>query len=130
MCIPGCRLFIASINCCRVVHRATLCTLTIVIGIMSSKKAKASTKFLALADILHDLAVLRATEVEISKSNDTQTDSSTPVAVSVASSYEYTRAARNMIRLHDSNKVEREGARIDDLRSKLEDLLEELDAGN
>ena len=108
-------------------HRATLCTLTIFIGTMSSKKAKASTKFLPLADILHDLAILRASEA---KSNDTQSDPSTPVAASVASSYEYTQAARNMIRLHDSNKVEREGARIDDLRSKLEDLLEELDAGN
>jgi hypothetical protein len=95
---------------------------------MSSKKAKASTNFLPLADILHDLAVLRASEVEISRTNDTQTDPPT-VAASVASSYEYCQAARRVIRLHESNKVEREGARIDDLRSKLEELLGELDAG-
>jgi len=106
-----------------------LCTLVqhCIAGAMSSKKAQ----FLPLADILHDLAVLRASGVEISKSlhDDTQTDP-TPVAASVASSYEYTQAARRTIRLHDSNSVEREGTRIDDLRSSLEDLLEELEAAS
>jgi len=101
-------------------------------GAMSSKKAKGASQFLPLADILHDLAVLRASGMEISKflpHGDTQTDP-TPVAASVASSHEYTQAARKITRLHDSNKVEREGARIDDLRGKLEDLLEELEATN
>lgn len=97
---------------------------------MSSKNAKGSAKFLPLSDILHDLAVLRASGVEtLDKCSDNaQIYVSTPVDASVASSYEYTQAARKIIRLHDSNKVEREGARIDDLRSKLEDLLKELDA--
>jgi hypothetical protein len=102
---------------------------------MSNKKSKGSTKFLPLADVLHDLAVLRASETEIpetllGESDTLETDTSkTPVEASVASSYEYTRAARKVIRLHDSNKVEGEGARIEDMRSRLEVLLEELDAG-
>lgn len=102
---------------------------------MSSKKTKGSAKFLPLADILHDLAVLRASGIEISESllessdDNHENTSTTPVAASVASSYEYTLAARKIIRLHDSNKVEREGARIEDLRSRIEVLLEEVDAG-
>lgn len=100
---------------------------------MSSKKTKGSAKFLPLSDVLHDLAVLRASGIESlleSSDDNAQENTSTPVAASVASSYEYTRAARKIIKLHDSNKVEREGARIDDLRSGLEGLLEEVDTGN
>lgn len=95
---------------------------------------KTPAKVLPIADILRDLAVLRASDTEIPetllKSNvdDADPPSGTPsiVAESVANSYEYTRASRIAIKLHDSGKVDSEGGKIDHLRSKLEELSEVL----
>ena len=90
---------------------------------------KTPAKVLPIADILRDLAVLRASDTEIPeallKSNVSPCGTSI-VAKSVANSYEYTRASRIAIKLHDSGKVDSEGGKIDRLRSKLEELSEVL----
>ena len=95
---------------------------------------KTPVKVLPIADILRDLAVLRASDTEIPEIllKSTVNDADTPseacslVAKSVTNSYEYTRTSRRVIKLHDSEKVDSEGAKIDHLRSKLEELLEVL----
>jgi len=97
-----------------------------------SSKSRASAKVLPLADILRDLAVLRASEAEIPDSllkgeNEIQMHTS-PITASVASSYEFTQAARTAIKLHNSGKVDTEGAKVDNIQKKIVDALERLDA--
>jgi len=98
-----------------------------------SSKSKSSAKVLPLADILRDLAVLRASEAEIPDSllmgeNEMQTHTSPSITASVASSYEFTQAARTAIKLHNSGKVDTEGAKVDNIQKKIVDALEGLNA--
>ncbi len=98
-----------------------------------SSKSRGSAKVLPLADIIRDLAVLRAAETEIPETllrgeNEVQTHTSPSITSSVASSYEFTQAARTAIKLHNSGKVDTEGAKVDDIQKKIVDLLEGLDA--
>jgi hypothetical protein len=98
-----------------------------------SSKSKGSAKVLPLADILRDLAVLRASETEIPDTllrgeNEIQTHTSPSITASVASSYEFAQAARTAIKLHNSGKVDIEGAKVDNIQKKIVDFLEGLDA--
>ncbi|KZT26799.1 hypothetical protein NEOLEDRAFT_210379 [Neolentinus lepideus HHB14362 ss-1] len=95
---------------------------------------------LPLSEMLRDLALLRASDVDLAKvlaastGYPEQKPCSRPEAragdeeirTSVEKSYEFVRQARAVIKLQDRMDVESQGARVEDLRSKLEDALEGL----
>ena len=87
-----------------------------------------SNKPLPLSDVLRDLALLRASAHDISEIFKaaqqgshviSPTSSSTP---SVAASYDYVATVRAAIKLNDSGKLGAEGKKIEDARSKYEEL--------
>ena len=93
-----------------------------------STKPKSATKPLPLPDLLQDLAILRLSGVQLFKSTNDQAvaDSPTPVDEIVSASAEFVRVSRAAIRLHDSGQVESQGAKIEEIRSKYEVLMEDL----
>lgn len=100
-----------------------------------STKLKANTKPLPLADVLKDLAVIRAAGLDLAQiskltpgASDLDHDSTSPVHQSVSDSYEFVQASRAAIKLHDSGKVESQGNKIDQVRQKYEDVMDGLQA--
>lgn len=96
-----------------------------------STKPKSATKPLPLPDLLQDLAVLRLSGNDIAQlfkpTNDQGVaDSLTLVDETVSASSEFVQVSRAAIRLHDSGEVGSQGARIEEVRSKYEALLEGL----
>jgi len=93
-----------------------------------STKPKANNNPLPLSDILKDLAIIRSTGITPSADivNNAETGTDSDVQKAVAVSYDFLQAARGAIRLHDSGKVENEGNKIEQVRSKYETLLEDL----
>ncbi|KAH8119172.1 hypothetical protein DFH11DRAFT_1540028 [Phellopilus nigrolimitatus] len=112
----------------------------------------ADTKPLPLSDTLQDLAVLRASGIEFSaflpSSSTHDQDMKTKAVASstilesssdhldeqdsdrlVTRSFDYVREARAAIRLLHHGHVDSQGARIDSVRSGLEDILRGLDQG-
>ncbi|KAH9987022.1 hypothetical protein BJV74DRAFT_732913, partial [Russula compacta] len=93
---------------------------------------------LSLEDMLHDLAVIRASDIDLaailasttttspsprvprSRSPATETDAS------VARSHEFARAARAAIRTKNRGDVEAQGERVNDVRGQLEEVVEGL----
>jgi len=97
----------------------------------TTTKPKSATKPLPLPDLLQDLAVLRLSGNDIAqllKSTNDQAvvDSPTSVDEIVSASAEFVRVSRAAIRLHDSGQVESQGAKIEEVRSKYEELMEDL----
>ncbi|KAF9529279.1 hypothetical protein CPB83DRAFT_853001 [Crepidotus variabilis] len=92
-------------------------------------KSSAAAKPLPMADILRDLAVLRSSEADVLGSliAPASAAASSLADESLASSYDFAKTARSAIKLHDSAKTETQGARIEDVRGRLENLLEVLD---
>lgn len=105
----------------------------------------ADSKPLPLSDTLHDLAVLRASDIDLaaflpSSSGDEMDKkgaviSTTPSNIAagdtdrdqlVAKSFEYVREARAAIRLIHRGDVDNQGARVDTVRGGLEDILSGL----
>ncbi|KAL5528173.1 hypothetical protein ACEPAF_7309 [Sanghuangporus sanghuang] len=124
---------------------------------MPVNKATADAKPLPLGDTLHDLAVLRASDIDLAAflpapapSDQTQTASTPPKTnpdpeanqqISagdsdesselerdrlVARSFEYVREGRAAIRLLHRGDVDNQGARVDKVRSELEEILSGL----
>lgn len=101
---------------------------------MSSK-----AKPLALSDTLRDLALLRVSDVDLDSllppeksTNTSATGTSTgtgedDVDSSVKDSYEYASEARKAIKLLNKGDVDIQGAKVEDLRSQLEDMLKGLE---
>lgn len=92
---------------------------------------------LPLSSTLHDLALLRASDLDLAsllpQSPDTdgaKQASSTDAAVeeSVQRSLQFSREARAALKLLHSDAVGREGAKVEDVRGRLEDVLAGLDA--
>ena len=93
-----------------------------------------SRKPLPLSDILRDLALLRASTLDIpeifkaaQQGSDiilpTSSNSSSPESTpSVAASYNYVATVRAAIKLNDSGKLGAEGNKIEDARNKYEEL--------
>lgn len=89
-----------------------------------------SRKPLPLSDVLRDLALLRASALDIpeifkaaQQDSDVISASSSPESVpSVAASYSYVATVRAAIKLKDSGKLEAEGKKIEDTRNKYEEL--------
>ena len=102
---------------------------------------KDSSKPLPLADTLRDLALLRASDIDLthllsnsrgeeptpnppkSENNDAAVDDS------VASSYHFVTEARNAARMHYRGDVDTVGKAVDDVRSKIEDAVRGLSRG-
>jgi len=92
-----------------------------------------SRKPLPLSDILRDLALLRASTLdipEIFKAAQQDSDVISPASSSpksestpsVAASYDYVATVRAAIKLNDSGKLGVEGKKIEDARNKYEEL--------
>lgn len=85
---------------------------------------------LPLDETLRDLAVLRATDVDLSEllPQSVPLDSESDVYHSVDKSYEFVKEARDAMKMYNRGKVEKQGERVEELRSKLEDVLKGLAA--
>ena len=90
-----------------------------------------SRKPLPLSDILRDLALLRASALDIpeifkaaQQGSDviSPTSSSPESTPSVAASYNYVATVRAAIKLNDSGMLGAEGRKIEDARNKYEEL--------
>ncbi|KAI0644367.1 hypothetical protein C8Q79DRAFT_766864 [Trametes meyenii] len=85
---------------------------------MTAKPDAKSTHPLPLSSTLHDLALLRASDVDFTallpQSSATSAPASDPaVEDSVQRSIEFSRAARAALKLLHTDAVEKEGARVD-----------------
>ncbi|KAG6832497.1 hypothetical protein H0H87_001422 [Tephrocybe sp. NHM501043] len=90
-------------------------------------------KPLTLADTLRDLARLRASDFDPASllPHNTQSvpSSGSTVDRSVEESYKFTREARAALKIHNRNDVSTQGARVEDVRTKLDELAAGLDSG-
>ncbi|KIY46014.1 hypothetical protein FISHEDRAFT_47819 [Fistulina hepatica ATCC 64428] len=93
---------------------------------MSAQKPKGDTKPLALGDTLRDLALLRASSVELgSVMQDTVSPiapSSANVAKAVADSYEFAKQARAAVKTQRRGDLDDVGRRLEEVRHKLEQV--------
>lgn len=108
---------------------------------MPANPTRASdSKPLPLEDTLHDLAILRASDIDLSKCIPEASGPKVLAALSEASSqlsgdvkngqdevlaqsYEYVKECRAAIRLLHRGSVDVQGGRADDIRGTLEDVL-------
>jgi hypothetical protein len=106
---------------------------------MSSSKAKvtkaATNSPLNLEDTLHDLAVLRASDIDLAailastmpaSAPPNTTGTPHPTDASVARSHEFAQAARAAIKIRNRGDVEVQGERVNDVRGQLEEVVEGL----
>lgn len=94
----------------------------------STKKAK-EIKALPLSETLRDLALLRASEVDLASllpAEETAVQDEGNLAV--AESAEFIAEARKAIRVHDRGDVEVQGRKVDEVRRKYEELLEGIES--
>jgi hypothetical protein len=93
------------------------------------------TKPLPLSETLRDLALLRASDVNLSSllPTDGVGEPSTPVSAevneSVERSYEFAREARAVIKIASLGGVDGQGERIEKMRARLEDVRKGLGEG-
>jgi len=95
------------------------------LGTMSSNKPNP----LPLGDVLRDLAVLRASDVDLSDGApfpDAESSDSVNEAdgtqKSVQQSYQFVREAREALRVHQRGDLDKQGDKLDALRGQLEEL--------
>lgn len=89
---------------------------------MSSKKTKGPT--LAMSNILRDLAVLRANDVDLNQLHETTRQDE--LDESVEKAQELSKEARAALKVQSQELVENEGKRVDELRARLEDVVSGL----
>jgi hypothetical protein len=101
-----------------------------------TSKAKYSKPF-PLEESLRDLALLRASEIDVSsllppaKSPDMGIPASqSAVEVSLKDSFELVREARLALKIHNRNEVESQGGRVEEVRTKLDELLSGIQPTN
>ena len=94
---------------------------------------------LPLSLTLHDLALLRASDIDFasllppptpdqsSAGKDSEGSGDAAIQDSVQRSMEFSREARAALKLLHTDAAEREGARVDQIREKLEDAMKGLD---
>jgi hypothetical protein len=111
---------------------------------MSSKAKAATNPPLGLDDTLHDLAVIRSSDIDLaailasaipapSHIAPTATSTAAPlvnVDTSLARSHEFVQAARAAIRIKNRGEVEAQGERVNDVRGQLEEVVEGLVGGS
>lgn len=87
------------------------------------------TSPLSLNDTLRDLALLRACDVDFTAmlpQESTRAERS-EADMSVDHSFEFVREARAALKLLNRGEVEKQGSRVEDVRSTLEDVVQGLD---
>jgi hypothetical protein len=106
---------------------------------MSPLKAKAATNLpLSLEDTLHDLAMIRSSDIDLAAILASAMPEPSPVAPTaaapladvgafVARSHDFVQAARAAIQIRD---VEAQGERVNDVRGQLEEVVEGLVGGS
>jgi transposase len=105
---------------------------------MSSKAkvTKAATNTLSLEDTLHDLAVIRASDIDLAAILASAMPASVPnphphpTDASVARSHEFAQAARAAIKIRNRGDVEAQGERVNDVRGQLEEVVEGLSSSS
>lgn len=97
------------------------------------------TNPLPFSETLRDLALLRASDLDFtsilssveedpSSQHPSEGDVPGDVRESVQRSYDFVHESRAALKILNRNEVEREGLRVDDVRSRIEDVLEGLDS--
>jgi hypothetical protein len=108
----------------------------------SKAKAKAATKNpLSLEDTLHDMAVIRSSDIDLTAILASAMPAPSPVSptgtapapapaadidASVARSHEFAQAARAAIKIKNRGDVEAQGERVNEVRGQLEEVVEGL----
>lgn len=84
---------------------------------------------LPLGDVLRDLAVLRASDVDLSDGStfpDAESadgaDRADGTQQSVQQSYQFVKEARDALKVHQRGDLDKQGDRLDTLRGKLEEV--------
>lgn len=91
-----------------------------------ASKTKNSKPF-SLEKSLRDLALLRASELDITSflpSSPSQNTTEHDVDLSVENSHEFVQEARMSLKVLSRDEVSNQGKRVEDVRSKLEGLLD------
>jgi hypothetical protein len=114
----------------------------------SKAKAKAATNPpLSLEDTLHDMAVIRSSDIDLAailasampmpspvSPTRTATWTAAPAAAdvdaTVARSHEFAQAARAAIKIKNRGDVEAQGERVNEVRGQLEEMVEGLVGGS
>lgn len=84
---------------------------------------------LPLGDVLRDLAVLRASDVDLSdgtsfpdaESADSANEAD-GIRKSVEQSYQFVREAREALKVHQRGDLDKQGGKVDTVRNQLEEL--------
>jgi hypothetical protein len=86
-----------------------------------------------LSDTLRDLALLRASDLDLATlvpttvtKNSTQAQEDETVEESLKNSYHYVRSARNIVKTNDRGDVDAQGQRIEHVREELSNVDEGL----
>ncbi|KIP06424.1 hypothetical protein PHLGIDRAFT_30487 [Phlebiopsis gigantea 11061_1 CR5-6] len=89
-----------------------------------------NTSPLSLNDTLRDLALLRACDVDLSSALPQEKMAAEPTEVdkSVDRSYEFAREARAALKLMNREEIEKQGARVEEVRGVLEDVTKGLES--
>ncbi|KIK61215.1 hypothetical protein GYMLUDRAFT_592031 [Collybiopsis luxurians FD-317 M1] len=88
------------------------------------------SKAFPLPDVLRDLALLRASDVQLASlvpESSQSSSSNKELDSDLERSYQFTKEARAAIRLRDGGKVEDEASRLDTVRSGLEEFVKGLE---
>ncbi|TFK75329.1 hypothetical protein BDN72DRAFT_511704 [Pluteus cervinus] len=88
-------------------------------------RSSKDVKPFALGDTLRDLALLRASDVDLSTlvpPNADLTSSVNEVENAVGGSYDFVREARAAIKIHNRGETDTQGKRVEELRSRLEEV--------
>lgn len=109
----------------------------------SKAKAKAATNPpLSLEDTLHDMAMMRSSDIDLAAilasamtapspvSPTTAAPAAADVDASVARSHEFAQAARAAIKVKNRGDVEAQGERVNEVRGQLEEVVEGLVGGS
>lgn len=97
--------------------------------VMSSK-----AKPLPLSETLRDLALLRASDLDLASllpktsSSPSTNKQGNDIEVSVTLSYNFASEARQAIRIMNRGEIDMQGTKVESVRSGLEDLLQGLEA--
>lgn len=103
---------------------------------MSTGNAKDAKPF-PLGNTLRDLALLRASEIDISsllgelkrvpEGSNSGDASTTQVGISVDQSYKFVRETRMAIKMHNRGDAETQGKRVEEVRCQLDELVKGLE---
>lgn len=88
-------------------------------------------KPLPLSETLRDLALLRSCDVDLANllppsADTTSTTEASEAELTVARSFEFVAQARAALKIMNREQVEKQGSRVEDIRSTLEDVNQGL----